>query len=94
MHPTDKSGADPSEVETLALYIRDKCPQLRLAGLMTIGSVESSISDEENPDFKVKDQKQEQWCYSATALLMQSKTLSMRIIRSKHKKVQTNAYLL
>lgn len=50
---TDKSGADPSSVEALALYIRDKCPQLRLAGLMTIGAVESSTSGGENPDFQV-----------------------------------------
>lgn len=55
-YDTDKNGADPSQVEALALYIRDKCPQLRLAGLMTIGAVESSTSDGENPDFEVKDQ--------------------------------------
>lgn len=36
----------------LALHIVDKCPTLRLKGLMTIGSLESSTSDAPNPDFE------------------------------------------
>ena len=49
----DKSGADPSQAAAISLYIRDKCPQLKLAGLMTIGSVESSTGEGSNPDFEV-----------------------------------------
>jgi hypothetical protein len=50
---SDKNGADPADAARLGLLIRDTCPHLRLAGLMTIGSVEASVSDGENPDFKV-----------------------------------------
>ncbi|KAK7109787.1 pyridoxal phosphate homeostasis protein-like [Littorina saxatilis] len=48
----NKSGADPKEADKMAFFIRDKCPHLRLAGLMTIGSVQSSTSEGPNPDFQ------------------------------------------
>lgn len=48
----NKSGVDPSEAAKFALMVHDKCPHLRLAGLMTIGALESSVSETENPDFK------------------------------------------
>lgn len=40
-----------SEVVDLALHILTSCPQLRLKGLMVIGSYEASTSSEPNPDF-------------------------------------------
>lgn len=54
-----KAGLDPattasSELVTLAAHILTACPHLRLYGLMTIGSFESSTADgERNPDFDV-----------------------------------------
>lgn len=55
-----KSGLAPlstpptteDELVQLALHILVECPNLRLRGLMTIGSVESSSSEETNPDFE------------------------------------------
>ncbi|KAK7485863.1 hypothetical protein BaRGS_00022858 [Batillaria attramentaria] len=48
----NKSGVKPSEASALALFVRDKCPHLQLAGLMTIGSYESSTTATVNPDFQ------------------------------------------
>ncbi|KAF8648434.1 hypothetical protein AX16_006297 [Volvariella volvacea WC 439] len=58
-----KSGLDPlksddndaiakTEVAQLAKYIVSECTKLRLHGLMTIGSLESSLSSDDNPDFE------------------------------------------
>jgi len=54
-----KSGVDPltetsdasAPLAALALHVRDKCPNLKIAGLMTIGSWEASHAPGENPDF-------------------------------------------
>ncbi|XP_076471615.1 pyridoxal phosphate homeostasis protein-like [Babylonia areolata] len=48
----NKNGVDPSEAVSLSKYVHQECPHLRLAGLMTIGSVENSTSDGVNPDFQ------------------------------------------
>ncbi|GAA5873142.1 hypothetical protein JCM3774_000062 [Rhodotorula dairenensis] len=40
------------EVVDLAAHILEKCPALRLRGLMTIGSLDSSVSAHPNPDFE------------------------------------------
>ncbi|KAH8831371.1 hypothetical protein DL96DRAFT_1587540 [Flagelloscypha sp. PMI_526] len=41
-----------SEVAQLAIHVIEQCPSLRLEGLMTIGSLEASHSEGENPDFE------------------------------------------
>ncbi|GAA5907940.1 hypothetical protein JCM8208_004003 [Rhodotorula glutinis] len=46
------SSAAQGPLVDLALHIVHKCPTLRLKGLMTIGSLESSTSDAPNPDFE------------------------------------------
>jgi pyridoxal phosphate enzyme (YggS family) len=54
-----KSGVDPlgdgadasAPLATLAIHVRDACPCLQIAGLMTIGSWEASHTEGENPDF-------------------------------------------
>ncbi|GAA5981189.1 hypothetical protein JCM10908_004014 [Rhodotorula pacifica] len=40
------------EVVDLAVHILEECPTLRLRGLMTIGSLDSSVSAHPNPDFE------------------------------------------
>ena len=47
---TDKSGLDESQVTPLAEHILEKCPNLKFAGLMTIGAYDRDPSTE-NPDF-------------------------------------------
>ncbi|ODQ64215.1 alanine racemase [Nadsonia fulvescens var. elongata DSM 6958] len=48
-----KSGLNPgAETVKLAKFIELECPNLTLAGLMTIGSLKNSASNEENQDFK------------------------------------------
>jgi pyridoxal phosphate enzyme (YggS family) len=47
---TADSGSD-AELADLAIYVRDSCPQLKVIGLMTIGSWEASHAEGENPDF-------------------------------------------
>ncbi|KAF2167294.1 hypothetical protein M409DRAFT_66294 [Zasmidium cellare ATCC 36951] len=50
-----KSGVEPHETTALCRHIREKCPTLRLGGLMTIGAIarsrESSSPDALNEDF-------------------------------------------
>ncbi|KAF7192339.1 Pyridoxal phosphate homeostasis protein [Pseudocercospora fuligena] len=50
-----KSGVEPSEAPTLCRHVREKCPSLQLAGLMTIGAIarsrEASGPDALNEDF-------------------------------------------
>lgn len=50
----EKSGVEPTDAAALCKYIRDKCPQLQLSGLMTIGAIARSKATgegEENEDF-------------------------------------------
>ena len=52
----EKAGVAPSDVVLLAKYIRERCPHLEFAGLMTIGSASASHSakqQQKNPDFEV-----------------------------------------
>lgn len=50
-----KSGVEPKEAPELCRHVRDKCPSLQLAGLMTIGAIarsqEASTPDALNEDF-------------------------------------------
>ncbi|KAL8560273.1 hypothetical protein ACOMHN_006004 [Nucella lapillus] len=48
----NKNGVGPSEAVALSKFIQEECSHLRLAGLMTIGSVVSSVSGQLNPDFE------------------------------------------
>ncbi|KZP00618.1 hypothetical protein CALVIDRAFT_533623 [Calocera viscosa TUFC12733] len=58
-----KSGLPPiasssSEAVDLAKHIVQKCPALHLEGLMTIGSIEASTTQDENQDFdKLKESR-------------------------------------
>lgn len=45
-----KSGINPKEAPSLALYISRECPNLKFSGLMTIGCDENSLKIP-NPDF-------------------------------------------
>lgn len=51
----EKSGVEPGEAAALCRHVRDKCPQLQLAGLMTIGAIarsqQAATSDAVNEDF-------------------------------------------
>ncbi|KAL4869362.1 hypothetical protein BDV12DRAFT_196414 [Aspergillus spectabilis] len=51
----NKSGVDPGEgVVGLCRFIRDKCPRLKLQGLMTIGAIarsKATTAENENEDF-------------------------------------------
>ncbi|KAI9225480.1 MAG: hypothetical protein DHS80DRAFT_26153 [Piptocephalis tieghemiana] len=45
-------GSDGQEIIDLAKHVRDHCPRLLLAGIMTIGALDRSLKQgEENPDF-------------------------------------------
>lgn len=49
-----KSGVEPSDTASLCRHVRDKCPHLQLAGLMTIGAIARSketTAETENEDF-------------------------------------------
>ena len=51
----DENNDDPQPLVTLALHILSNCPRLRLQGLMTIGSLQESLSSgsaEVNKDFE------------------------------------------
>ncbi|OQV26081.1 putative Proline synthase co-transcribed bacterial-like protein [Hypsibius exemplaris] len=47
----NKYGFQPEAVVEAARFVTDKCPALRLTGLMTIGAVEHSVDTRPNPDF-------------------------------------------
>jgi len=50
----EKSGVDPKEATALCRHIREKCPHLQLAGMMTIGAIarsQASTPETENQDF-------------------------------------------
>lgn len=50
----EKSGVEPEEAAKLCKYIKDGCPHLELAGLMTIGAIARSqvtTEETENEDF-------------------------------------------
>lgn len=49
-----KSGVEPAETLDLCRHIRERCPHLRLSGLMTIGAIARSVAttaENENEDF-------------------------------------------
>ena len=50
-----KGGCSTDEVCDIAQFIREKCPKLKLSGLMTIGNLNASINStslDTNPDFE------------------------------------------
>lgn len=50
----EKSGVEPKDATDLCKHIREKCPHLHLAGLMTIGAIarsQASTPETENEDF-------------------------------------------
>ncbi|GAB7349879.1 hypothetical protein MBLNU459_g0574t1 [Dothideomycetes sp. NU459] len=50
----EKSGVEPGDAAGLCRHIRDKCPHLRLGGLMTIGAIarsKATTPETENEDF-------------------------------------------
>lgn len=50
----NKSGAEPKDTVVLCQYIREKCPRLKLQGLMTIGAIarsQATSAETENDDF-------------------------------------------
>ncbi|CAL5869416.1 uncharacterized protein PFLUO_LOCUS3645 [Penicillium psychrofluorescens] len=50
----NKAGIEPAEAAGLCQFIREKCPQLKLQGLMTIGAIarsKATTPDNENEDF-------------------------------------------
>lgn len=50
----EKSGVEPGDTVGLCRHVREKCPRLRLQGLMTIGAIARSrdvAEGEENEDF-------------------------------------------
>jgi pyridoxal phosphate enzyme (YggS family) len=49
-----KSGVEPGEALELCRYIRERCPHLKLSGLMTIGAIarsKATTPEDENEDF-------------------------------------------
>ena len=51
---SNKSGIAPEEAPALARHIREKCPRLKLQGVMTIGAIarsQATTPDNENEDF-------------------------------------------
>jgi pyridoxal phosphate enzyme (YggS family) len=49
-----KSGVEPADAAALCKHVRDECPSLRLAGLMTIGAIarsKATTAETENEDF-------------------------------------------
>ncbi|PYH97453.1 alanine racemase family protein [Aspergillus ellipticus CBS 707.79] len=50
----NKSGVEPGKASELCAFIRNKCPRLRLQGLMTIGAIarsKATTPENENEDF-------------------------------------------
>ena len=55
-----KSGVEPGEASVeLCRHIREKCPHLKLSGLMTIGAIARSKAGGENEDFVALRQERE-----------------------------------
>ena len=48
-----KGGCTPDAALELARYMKQECPHIDLAGLMTIGSFDHDPNAGINPDFKV-----------------------------------------
>ncbi|KAF9975389.1 hypothetical protein BGZ73_000953 [Actinomortierella ambigua] len=55
-----KSGMTPAEVVDVARQVVEKCPNLQLAGLMTIGSPNPDLDNGDNPDFKLLNECRQQ----------------------------------
>ena len=53
----EKSGVEPGEAAGLCRHVREKCPHLQVAGLMTIGAIarsqQASTAETVNEDFVV-----------------------------------------
>ena len=51
---SDKHGCMPERASDLVSHVKDKCPNLDLLGLMTIGAFDHDLSKGPNPDFQVR----------------------------------------
>jgi PLP dependent protein len=50
---SEKGGMNPEEAPSLVSHVLEKCPNLKFAGLMTIGRFGYDLSQGPNPDFQV-----------------------------------------
>ncbi|PNS15836.1 UPF0001 protein [Sphaceloma murrayae] len=51
---SEKSGVEPSDTAALCKHVRERCPHLKLSGLMTIGAIarsQATTAETENEDF-------------------------------------------
>ncbi|TKX25652.1 pyridoxal phosphate homeostasis protein [Elsinoe australis] len=51
---SEKSGVEPNDATALCKHVREKCPHLKLSGLMTIGAIarsQATTAETENEDF-------------------------------------------
>ena len=61
----NKSGVEPSETTALCRHVRQSCPHLQLAGLMTIGAIarsQATTAETENEDFIALKQTRDRIC--------------------------------
>jgi len=63
LHFTEKNGCTPEEAIQLVQHIVDKCPNLELVGLMTIGKFGYDLSKGPNPDFIVSLKLEDVTCF-------------------------------
>lgn len=68
LHFTEKNGCTPEEAIQLVQHIVDKCPNLELVGLMTIGKFGYDLSKGPNPDFIVSLKLEDVACCGAVLL--------------------------
>jgi len=76
LHFTEKNGCTPEEAIQLVQHIVDKCPNLELVGLMTIGKFGYDLSKGPNPDFIVSLKLEDVTCFEA--LLMSIRNILVR----------------
>lgn len=61
----EKSGVEPSDAAELCRHVREKCPHLRLGGLMTIGTIarsKATTEETENEDFVTLRETRDKVC--------------------------------
>jgi uncharacterized pyridoxal phosphate-containing UPF0001 family protein len=54
---SEKGGINLEETPSLVSHVLEKCPNLKFAGLMTIGRFGYDLSQGPNPDFQVSKSK-------------------------------------
>ncbi|KAI1285940.1 hypothetical protein HDE_11334 [Halotydeus destructor] len=58
----NKNGIAPAETSNLVKFILENCPNLKFAGLMTIGAFDHDLSAGPNPDFQTLIQCRQEVC--------------------------------